>query len=116
LTLRVDADVVDWFQNQAAKGGYQTEMNRVLREAMQRGRRKPAKGVGMPRDRAVTVGGKSAIVTARKPKAATPVCADPPDTPDEHRHHGDAADALFREMKQIVAGKGQASKPRRKRP
>ena len=42
LTLRVDADVVDWFQRQAPKGGYQTEMNRVLREAMLRGRRKRA--------------------------------------------------------------------------
>jgi uncharacterized protein (DUF4415 family) len=39
LTLRVDADVVDWFQRQAPKGGYQTQMNRVLRQAMLRGRR-----------------------------------------------------------------------------
>jgi uncharacterized protein (DUF4415 family) len=44
LTLRVDADVVDWFQRQAPKGGYQTEMNRVLRDAMLRGQRKRAKG------------------------------------------------------------------------
>jgi uncharacterized protein (DUF4415 family) len=44
LTLRVDADVVDWFQKQAPKGGYQTAMNRVLREAMLRGRRKRTKG------------------------------------------------------------------------
>jgi uncharacterized protein (DUF4415 family) len=42
LTLRLDADVVDWFQRQAPKGGYQTEMNRVLREAMVRGRRRSA--------------------------------------------------------------------------
>ena len=42
LTLRVDADVVDWFQRQAPKGGYQTMMNRVLRAAMLRGRRKRA--------------------------------------------------------------------------
>jgi uncharacterized protein (DUF4415 family) len=42
LTLRVDADVVDWFQRQAPRGGYQTEMNRVLRAAMMRGRRKRA--------------------------------------------------------------------------
>lgn len=42
LTLRVDADVVDWFQRQAPEGGYQTEMNRVLREAMTRGRRRRA--------------------------------------------------------------------------
>ena len=44
LTLRVDGDVVDWFQQQAPKGGYQTAMNRVLREAMLRGRRRGAKG------------------------------------------------------------------------
>jgi uncharacterized protein (DUF4415 family) len=43
LTLRVDADVVDWFQSQAPKGGYQTEMNRVLRDAMVRGRRRRAR-------------------------------------------------------------------------
>ena len=43
LTLRVDADVIDWFQRQTPKGGYQTEMNRVLREAMLRGQRKRSK-------------------------------------------------------------------------
>ena len=33
LTLRLDADVVAWFRANAPNGrGYQTEMNRVLRE------------------------------------------------------------------------------------
>ncbi len=33
MTLRVDADVLDWFKRQAPEGkGYQTRMNRVLRD------------------------------------------------------------------------------------
>jgi uncharacterized protein (DUF4415 family) len=44
LTLRVDADVVEWFQQQAPSGEFQVEMNRVLRQAMLRGRRKRARG------------------------------------------------------------------------
>jgi len=33
VTLRNDADVIDWFRRQAPEGkGYQTDMNRVLRE------------------------------------------------------------------------------------
>jgi uncharacterized protein (DUF4415 family) len=33
LTLRLDADVVDWFKRQAEGGkGYQTDINRALRE------------------------------------------------------------------------------------
>ena len=33
LTLRLDADVVDWFKNHATSDeGYQTRINRVLRE------------------------------------------------------------------------------------
>jgi uncharacterized protein (DUF4415 family) len=37
LTLRIDADVVDWFKAHAPKGdGYQTDMNRALREHIQR--------------------------------------------------------------------------------
>ncbi len=36
LTLRLDADVVDWFKTQAASGdGYQTRINRALREYVQ---------------------------------------------------------------------------------
>jgi uncharacterized protein (DUF4415 family) len=43
VTLRLDADVVTWFKEHAPSGGYQTEINRVLRlyvaAAEQRGRR-----------------------------------------------------------------------------
>lgn len=44
LTLRIDADVVAWFKSRASKGkGYQTDMNRALREyARQRGRARKA--------------------------------------------------------------------------
>ena len=31
VTIRLDADVVAWFKEQATEGGYQTEINRVLR-------------------------------------------------------------------------------------
>lgn len=31
VTLRLDADVVAWFKDHAREGGYQTEINRVLR-------------------------------------------------------------------------------------
>ena len=31
VTLRLDADVVEWFKDHAEGGGYQTEINRVLR-------------------------------------------------------------------------------------
>ena len=48
---------------------------------------------------------KSAIVTAKNPRRGR--FGDVPDmTPEEHKRRGDAADALFREMKrQIAAGK-----------
>ena len=37
LTLRLDADVLDWFKSHAPKGeGYQTDINRALREHMRR--------------------------------------------------------------------------------
>ena len=43
---------------------------------------------------------KSAIVTARKPRSWH---SDVPDmTPEEHKRRGDAADALFREMKRRI--------------
>jgi len=43
---------------------------------------------------------KSAIVTARKPRSWR---SDVPDmTPGEHKRRGDAADALFREMKRRI--------------
>jgi uncharacterized protein (DUF4415 family)/uncharacterized DUF497 family protein len=33
ITLRIDADVIEWFRQQAkAEGGYQTQINEVLRE------------------------------------------------------------------------------------
>ena len=40
LTLRLDSDVVAWFKSHASKGeGYQTNMNRALREyVLQRGK------------------------------------------------------------------------------
>jgi len=43
LTLRLDADVIAWFKRQTPDQGYQTRINRVLREYIQgqarRGRR-----------------------------------------------------------------------------
>ena len=36
LTLRLDADVVAYFQTRAPEGGYQTAMNAALRDAMLR--------------------------------------------------------------------------------
>jgi uncharacterized protein (DUF4415 family) len=37
LTLRIDADVVAWFKGRAPRGrGYQTDMNRALREYVRR--------------------------------------------------------------------------------
>jgi uncharacterized protein (DUF4415 family) len=34
VTIRLDADVIDWFKTKAPEGGYQTEINRVLRGHM----------------------------------------------------------------------------------
>jgi len=34
VTIRLDADVIDWFKAKAPDGGYQTEINRVLRGHM----------------------------------------------------------------------------------
>lgn len=31
VTIRLDADVLDWFKEHAANGRYQTEINRILR-------------------------------------------------------------------------------------
>ena len=37
LTLRIDSDVITWFKDHAPKGGgYQTEINRALREHVRR--------------------------------------------------------------------------------
>jgi hypothetical protein len=47
---------------------------------------------------------KPAIVTAKNPRRSG--FGDVPDvTPEEHRRRGDAADALFREMKRQIAEK-----------
>ncbi|MGL5839566.1 MAG: BrnA antitoxin family protein [Sphingorhabdus sp.] len=35
VTLRLDSDVVNWFKDHARSGGYQTEINRVLRRYVQ---------------------------------------------------------------------------------
>lgn len=35
VTLRLDTDVVSWFKDHAQSGGYQTEINRVLRNYVQ---------------------------------------------------------------------------------
>ncbi len=32
LTLRIDSDVVAWFKGRAKAGGYQTQINKALRE------------------------------------------------------------------------------------
>jgi uncharacterized protein (DUF4415 family)/uncharacterized DUF497 family protein len=43
LTLRLDADLVDWFRTRASEGrGYQTDINRALREHVQRWSRRKA--------------------------------------------------------------------------
>jgi len=43
ITLRLDADLVAWFKRHARSGkGYQTDMNRALREYITQRRRKSA--------------------------------------------------------------------------
>lgn len=44
LTLRIDADVVDYFRRQAPRGGYQTAMNQALRASMLRALRRRRSG------------------------------------------------------------------------
>lgn len=45
ITLRLDADVVHWFKAHARDGrGYQTDINRALREHVYRYECKPASG------------------------------------------------------------------------
>lgn len=42
ITLRIDADVIAWFRSRARGGeGYQTSINRALREHIARHRREP---------------------------------------------------------------------------
>jgi len=40
ITLRIDADVIEWFRSRGPKGeGYQTNINRALREYVEHHRR-----------------------------------------------------------------------------
>jgi uncharacterized protein (DUF4415 family) len=40
ITLRIDADVIEWFKSRSHQGGgYQTDINRALREYVDRHRR-----------------------------------------------------------------------------
>ena len=48
---------------------------------------------------------RSAIIIARKPGKR--YAAVPDMTPEEHQRRGDAAAALFRELKRQIAGKGR---------
>ena len=36
LTLRIDADLIDWFKRHAPSGKYQTDINRALRDHVER--------------------------------------------------------------------------------
>jgi uncharacterized protein (DUF4415 family) len=45
ITLRIDADVIEWFRSRRHKGqGYQTNINRALREYVEQHRREPKGG------------------------------------------------------------------------
>jgi uncharacterized protein (DUF4415 family) len=45
ITLRIDADVIEWFRSRRLKGeGYQTNINRALREYVEQHRREPKNG------------------------------------------------------------------------
>jgi uncharacterized protein (DUF4415 family) len=44
LTLRIDADIVDYFRKRAPRGGYQTAMNQALRASMLRDLRRRHSG------------------------------------------------------------------------
>jgi len=44
VTLRLDADIVAWFKDHATGAGYQTEINRVLRDHVASEDRRAAKG------------------------------------------------------------------------
>jgi hypothetical protein len=48
---------------------------------------------------------KSAIVTARRPRAVNLLSGLLAETPEEHRQRGDAADALWRELVRRIAAK-----------
>jgi uncharacterized protein (DUF4415 family) len=42
ISLRVDAEVVDWFKSKGP--GYQTRINRILRRVMVEGKKRPSEG------------------------------------------------------------------------
>jgi uncharacterized protein (DUF4415 family) len=42
ISLRVDAEVVDWFKSKGA--GYQTRINRILRRVMMEGKKRTEEG------------------------------------------------------------------------
>jgi uncharacterized protein (DUF4415 family) len=42
LTLRIDADIIDWFKRRAQGKGYQTNINRALREYVQQRQKQDA--------------------------------------------------------------------------
>jgi uncharacterized protein (DUF4415 family) len=45
IPLRVDADVIEWFKSRSFRGeDYQTTINRILREYVERQRRDPTAG------------------------------------------------------------------------
>ena len=45
ITLRIDADVIEWFKSRSHRGeGYQTGINRALREYVDRHRREAVGG------------------------------------------------------------------------
>ena len=50
LTLRLDADVIAWFKDHAHEGGgYQTDINRALREHVQQRASKPFRAADTPK-------------------------------------------------------------------
>ena len=42
VTIRLDADVIEWFKSHAHRSGYQTEINSVLRQHVARQEKKRA--------------------------------------------------------------------------
>ena len=42
VTIRLDADVIEWFKEHTAGGGYQTEINSVLRQHVAQQEKKSA--------------------------------------------------------------------------
>jgi uncharacterized protein (DUF4415 family) len=45
ITLRIDADVIEWFKSRAHEGeGYQTNINRALREYIRQHPHEPKRG------------------------------------------------------------------------